>query len=85
MSWKDPKPGQVSVKCIPVIHVSVRQMLRISKQCKIFQNNSKRALFWPIFIRTDFQSCSALPYNLCPKIYSKMKGLIKLGKPGKFR
>ena len=48
MSWKQPQSGQGFVKYLPVMHVSVKDMLRILKQCK---NDNKKALLWPFFIR----------------------------------
>ena len=47
MSLKQPQSGQGFVKYLPVMHASVRDMLRILKQCK---NNNQKALLWPIFI-----------------------------------
>ena len=46
MSLKQPQSGQGFVKYLPVMHPSVRDMLRILKQCK----NNQKALLWPIFI-----------------------------------
>ena len=43
-----PISAQTIVKCLPVMHVSVKDMLRILKQ---FKNNNQKALLWPIFIR----------------------------------
>ena len=40
--------GEGFVKYLPVKHVSVKDMLRILKECK---NNNQKALLWPIFIR----------------------------------
>ena len=48
MSWKQPKSGQGFVKYLPVMHVSVKDMLRILKQ---YKNNNKKVLLWSIFIR----------------------------------
>ena len=42
-----PVLAQAIVKCLPVMHVSVKDMLRILKQ---FKNNQK-GLLWPIFMR----------------------------------
>ena len=46
MSLKQPQSGQGFVKYLPVMHASVRDMLRILKQ---FKNNQK-VLLWPIFV-----------------------------------
>ena len=43
-----PVLAQAIVKCLPVMHVSVKDMLRILKQ---FKNNNQKALLWPIFMR----------------------------------
>ena len=34
MSWKQPKIGQIFVKTLAVMHVSVRHMLQTWKQCE---------------------------------------------------
>ena len=47
MSLKQPQSGQGFKKYLPVMHVSVRDMLRILMQCK---NNNQKALLWPIFV-----------------------------------
>ena len=47
MSLKQPQSGQSFVKYLLVMHVSVRDMLRILKQCK---NNNQKAQLWQIFI-----------------------------------
>ena len=47
MSLKQPQSGQGFVKYLPVMHASVRDMLRILKRCK---NNDQKALLWLIFV-----------------------------------
>ena len=46
MSLKQPQSGQGFVKYLPVMHASVKDMLRILKQCR----NNQKALLWPIFV-----------------------------------
>ena len=41
MSWKEPQSGQGFLKYLPVMHVSVKDMLRILKRCK---NNKSLAV-----------------------------------------
>ena len=43
-----PISAQTIVKCLPVMHVSVKDMLRILKQ---FKNNNQKALLWPVSIK----------------------------------
>ena len=43
-----PVSAQTIVKYLPVMHVSVKDMLQVLKQ---FKNNNQKAFLWPIFIR----------------------------------
>ena len=53
MNWKQPQSGQDFLKYLPVMHGSVKDMLRILKQCK---NNNQKALLCPIFVRLSKHS-----------------------------
>ena len=58
MSWKQPQSGQGFLKYLPVMHVSVKDMLRILKRCK---NN--KSLVVANFHKT-FETQSITPYKL---------------------
>ena len=46
--WMQSTSAQTIVECLPVMYVSLKDMLKISKQ---FKKNNQKALLWPIFIR----------------------------------
>ena len=77
MSWKQPQSGQGFLKYFTVMHVSVKDMLRILKRCK---NNKSLAV--ANFHKT-FETQPITPYKLLSNFW-QMIGLIKLHKPGKF-
>ena len=80
---EEPKSAQSFIKSSPVMHVSVRHMLKISKQSKNAKAITEKSLALGNFYKA-FEQHSITPYNLHPKFYASIKGLIKLHKPGKF-
>ena len=69
--------GEGFVKYLSVKHVSVKDTLRILKQCK---NNNQKALLCPIFI-TLLRHTLSRPTTYT-QILWQMIGLIKIHKPG---
>ena len=76
--WAENNLSEGFLKYLPVKHVSVKDMLRILKECK---NNNQKALLWSILIR--LLRLTLQRSTIYAQILWQMIDLIKLHKTAK--